>query len=274
MLKPARDITKIKLMVYTKFWSLRNENPLFNHFISNIRPEHQIYIIGGFLRDTINGQQSRDIDMVFDISQEKLLAALDASGLNYKTNRMAGIKIHLKDFEADIWTVKNNWAFKSKVVKKNDNYILDSLADGCFYNYDSLVMNLNSGNARVKNYNECVLLRQLDILKKRDVYKERNPTIEANILRAIYINKLFNIEFSDNCLSYLATKALKINSNIDEAAKQINSVKNKYPKYLRTLKDQDVVRRLKKIVVTFDKLNKEGLNKSQTSLNLENEDIQ
>lgn len=273
MLKPERDIEKFKLKVYTKFWSLQNENPLFNNFISNIRKDHQIYIVGGFLRDTINKFQSRDIDMVFDIGQEELFSALSDSGLAYKINRMFGAKVELKDFEADIWTIKNNWAFKSKVIKKNDDRILDSIADGCFFNYDSLVLNVNSGNARIKNYNDCVISKKLDILKKSDVYKERNPTGEANILRALYIKKLFNIEFSDNCLYYLARKVLKIDSNLDEASKKINLVKNKYPKYQLNLDDRDVNTSLSEILKAFDTLNKKGFDESQISLHLDEDDM-
>lgn len=272
MLKPVKDIAKLKLMFFTKFWSLQNENPLFMQLLSKIREDHNVYVVGGFIRDIINNRQSRDIDMVFDITQEKLMSALEDSNLSYKINRMSGVKILLNNFEADMWTLKNNWAFKSKVIKRNEDKILDNIADGCFYNYDSLVIDINSGNLRAKYYNECVVNKKLDILKKSIIYKERNPTVAANILRALYLNKLHDIGYSDNCMVYIAKKTLKVSSNFNESVKQINLVKTKYPKYSNVLSDEEVFQELSNLLRKFDALNKIGMDNSQISLNLNGDD--
>lgn len=268
MLKPITDVGHLKLKFFAKFWALQKENPKFNIFLTSIRNSHDGYVLGGFLRDIINGNKSRDIDLVFNITQEQLIDALTNSGLEFRINRMSGIKVILNNFEADIWTIKNNWAFKSKVIKIKDDRILDNIADGCFYNYDSLVMNINNGNARVKHYNDCVILKKLDILKKRPVYKERNPTVEANILRALFLNKVYNIDYSDNCISYLAKKLMKLNSDIELAAKKINLVKQKYPKYTAALSEQVTLEMLISLLKRFDELNKAGTNFSQTALDL------
>ena len=264
MLKSINDVNSFKRKFFNKLLKIRDSNPIFNEFLLSILVENTGYVVGGFLRDIINNRESRDIDIVFDISQEKLIALLEVSNLSYKVNRMSGVKILLNEFEADIWTIKNNWAFKSKVVKKNDEYILESLADGCFYNYDSLVINIHKGTVNVKNYNCFVDSKKLDILRKADVYKNRNPTWEANILRALYIKKLYNVDFSDNCLTYLARKVLELNTSFDDPTIRINTIKAKYDKYSNMLSDQEIFDGISQVCYEFGSLIK--TDKNQTSL--------
>jgi hypothetical protein len=268
MLKSVNDINNFKLKFFNKLLKIRGNNPLFDKFLLNIPLANTGYVIGGFLRDIVNNRESRDIDIVFDISQEKLIGFLESSGLTYKVNRMSGVKILLKEFEADIWTINNNWAFKNKVVKKNDNNILESLANGCFYNYDSLVINIRKGTVSVKNYNDFVNSNQLDILRKADAYKNRNPTWEANILRALYIKKLYNVNFSENCLSYLARKVLELNTCFEDPAMRINDIKSKYDKYSNLLSDQEIFDGISQLCYEFGSLSRKNIDQNQMSLNL------
>lgn len=268
MLKSINDINSFKRKFFNKLWALRIANPVFDEFLLNMLIENTAYVIGGFLRDIANGRESRDIDIVFDVSQEKLIRILEESKLTYKVNRMLGVKILLNEFEADIWTIKNNWAFKSKVIKKNDEYILESLANGCFYNYDSLIINIHKGIINVKNYNDCANYNKLDILRKVEVYKNRNPTIEANIIRALYIQKLHNIKFSDNCLIYLVRRILQLKDDFEDPIGRINFVKVKYDKYSKLLNDQEIADSISKLFLEFSILNKRNIIKNQTLLDI------
>ena len=204
------------------------------------------YVVGGFIRDSINNKKSRDLDMITSIPHSQLNELLESSKLKYTVNRMLGIKINLNNFEVDIWSIDNNWAFRDSVVKRNDDYILDNISDGCFYNYDGLVINIHTNNFRCNHYNDFVKNRKLDIIQKNDTYKSKNPTIEANILRAIYLNEIYGVDITPNCMSYL----VKMISNISEnysIEERLNLYLNKYEKYNKALSIEYVLETIKLI---------------------------
>lgn len=199
------------------------------------------YVVGGYFRDFLLKKESRDIDIITDIDSKKLEEFVIQSKCIYDVNRYGGIKIKLRHTEIDIWSISNNWAFKNKLVKLNENNILESIAKGCFYNYDALVINLHNGNCCVKYFEKCIQNRELDILLNNSLYKNLNPSIEANILRALFISKYLGFNFSEKLLDYLYMKIGTLyNSNVN-AVDKIIQVRNNYPKYQKiTFEDIDV----------------------------------
>lgn len=113
----------------------------------------------------------------------------------YDVNRYGGIKIKLNSLEIDIWTIENNWAFKNNLVKLNDNDKLNSIAKGCFYNFDALVINLYTYDFNLRYFNDCIEKKELNILQEHPIYKNLNPSVEANIIRAIHLSKNYNLDF-------------------------------------------------------------------------------
>ncbi|MDM1521514.1 hypothetical protein [Myroides odoratimimus] len=198
------------------------------------------YIIGGFLRDLINDRKSRDIDVLVDINHDLLIKLIIESKINYEINRHNGIKLILDSFEVDMWSIDNNWAFKHKLVKLNENDKLKSIAKGCFYNYDALVINLHTHNFNIQYYKNFVKNSNLEILQKSSRYKNLNPTIEANILRAFYLKKFFKIQYSNNTKKYLINKIGSIKDKNKNIIKVLINTKHKYPKYDSTLNQNDI----------------------------------
>jgi hypothetical protein len=208
---------------------MKDEN--FITFFYNIFTLGTAYIVGGFFRDFLYDNPSRDIDILVDIKNEELFQILKELDLKHSVNRHGGVKIKLRNIEADIWSIENNWAFKNKLVKLNEDDKLNSIAKGCFYNYDSLVINLNSFNYILRYYKEFVDSKKLNILQERTIYKHLNPSIEANILRAFYIKQKYKIQYTINTQKYLNSKLGHLWDKYGNPIERLLEVKRTYSKY-------------------------------------------
>lgn len=189
------------------------------------------YVVGGFFRDFLNGNSSRDIDIIVDISSSQLKDLIEKSNIQYSTNRHGGIKIRMKSLDLDIWSIENNWAFRNNLVKLNDDNKLHSIAKGCFYNFDALVINLHNYSYNLRYYKEFLKNKNLDILQLNSVYKNLNPSVEANILRAFYLRHKFKCSYTDNTAYYIKSKIGHIQDNYENVLFRLSEVKKKYPKY-------------------------------------------
>lgn len=212
----------------------------FMHFFYEIFIHGSAYVVGGYFRDFLLDKTSRDIDVITDIDNNLLLNIVKDSGCLYSINRHGGIKIKLSETEIDIWTINNNWSFKNNLVKLNENDTLNSIAKGCFYNFDSLVINLHTYNYNLRYFNECLNKRELNIFQKKSLYKNLNPSIEANILRAIYLNKYFNLSFSQNTLDYLNMRVKYLSDKFENPIIQILKIKEDYIKY-NLITESDII---------------------------------
>lgn len=204
------------------------------------------YVVGGFFRDFLNSKDSRDIDIIVDITNSKLTDIIEKSNFSYKTNRQGGIKIKLQKLELDIWSIENNWAFKNNLVKLNEDDKLHSIAKGCFYNYDALVINLHDFSYNLRYYKDFTKNNQLNILQENSIYKNLNPSMEANILRALYIKNKFKSSFNCNTLHYLQNSLGQIQDNYGNVLHRLLEVKEEYPKY-NELKTEYIEVNIKKI---------------------------
>lgn len=190
------------------------------------------YVVGGYFRDFINSKRSRDIDVIVDLDNKRLLEIISISGINYRENRHGGIKLIMPNLEIDIWSIENNWAFKNDLVKLNDLDKLNSIAKGCFYNYDALVINLSNFSYNLRYYKDFTETKKLNILQERSIYKNLNPTTEANILRAFYLKDVLDITFSKNTYYYISRKLGHLEDRYGSSFfEKLLEVKSKYPKY-------------------------------------------
>lgn len=193
------------------------------------------YVVGGYFRDFLTKKESRDIDMLVEIPHSFLLGILHKKNINYTVNRHNGIKVKLEEKNLDIWTVENNWAFKERLISFNENDKLNSIAKGCFYNYDSLVINLHTFNYNLRYYKTFVESKVLDIFYSSSEYMNLNKTIEANILRAFYLKMIHNVSFSDRTRRYLISKIGELTDNNENPIEVLNKTMAKYPKYTSVL---------------------------------------
>ncbi|MGI9526907.1 MAG: hypothetical protein ACR2MS_07350 [Weeksellaceae bacterium] len=207
-------------------------NPEFKYLLYNIFVYGSAYIVGGYFRDFLNSKSSRDLDIIIDLDNTKLIEIIDESNCYYTINRHNGIKLQFENLIVDMWSIENNWAFKNQLVRLNDKDKLSSIAKGCFYNYDSLVINVHTFNSNIQNYLSYVKNKKLDILLKSPIYKNLNPTTEANILRAFYLKQKDNIQFSNNTKNYLIDKIGQFRDNQLDPIEILREKQLQYPKYL------------------------------------------
>jgi len=234
------DYKDIKSQFKIHFNSELHNNPEFKYLLYNIFVYGSAYIVGGYFRDFLNSKKSRDLDIIIDLENDKLIEIINDSKCKYTINRHKGIKLEFQNLVVDMWSIENNWAFKNELVKLNEKDKLNSIAKGCFYNYDSLVINLHSFNLNIQNYLSYVENSKLDILLKSPIYKNLNPTTEANILRAFYLKKVDNIQFTRNTKKYLIDKVGKLRDNGFNPIKALEETQLKYPKYQEFLDKNDL----------------------------------
>lgn len=234
------DYKHIKSKFKLHFGSELNNNPELKFLLYEIFVYGSAYIVGGYFRDFLNKKKSRDLDIIIDLDNERLLEIVKKSNTKYSINRHNGIKFQFENIVVDMWSIENNWAFKNELVKLNENDKLNSIAKGCFYNYDSLVINLHTFNLNIQNYTEYLENEKLDILLKSPIYKILNPTTEANILRALYLKKTQNIKFSSGTKKYLIKKIGQMKDNGFEPIKVLEKTKESYTKYQSSLSEKDI----------------------------------
>ncbi|GHT23277.1 hypothetical protein AGMMS4957_14610 [Bacteroidia bacterium] len=241
----------IKRNFKERFNLLLKKEKVFNDLMRELKnSDSQAYVVGGFFRDVIcDKKESRDIDIIVDIidGNTRLLEIVQSLNCDFTTNRHGGIKISLNKITVDLWSIENNWAFKENLVKLNENYKLNSIAKGCFFNYDSLVINLHDFSYSLKYYNDFQKSKTLDIIKKSPSYKNLNPTTEANIIRAIYIKHVCNSDYSEDTMDYIVKKLGELRDKYDNYIQRILEVKSNYPKYGQ-LSDTDIEKELASLV--------------------------
>jgi len=196
------------------------------------------YVVGGFFRDFLGNKKSRDIDIIVDIDNEILIKIINNNNFKHSINRHGGIKISTGYIDVDVWSIENNWAFKNNLIKLNENDKLNSISKGCFYNYDALVINLNNFSFNIRYYNDFIKTKELKILSKMPKYKNLNPSIEANILRAFYLKKHFKVSYEKSTYEYLFDKINYLNFSYFNALDRLEEIKIVYPKYNSLSKEE------------------------------------
>lgn len=234
------DYQSIKTKFKTHFSLELDNNPSLKILLYEIFVFGSAYIVGGYFRDFLENKNSRDLDIIVDLENEKLVEIVKKGKVSYKINNHNGIKIQFENVQVDIWSIGNNWAFKNELVKLNENDKLNSIAKGCFYNFDSLVINLHTYNLNIQNYNDYKKYKKLEILLKSPLYKNLNPTTEANILRAFYLKQLHSIEFSSSTKKYLIDKIGQMKDKGLVPIQILENTKKKYLKYQNEISKEDI----------------------------------
>ncbi|MCE6988049.1 hypothetical protein [Dyadobacter sp. CY323] len=221
----------LKKLFKNRFSDLLESEELLSALLNEVFKRGTAYVVGGYLRDTLQSLPSRDIDFILELSKFKFVDIVRDLGVDYTENRHGGVKVKLHSMSADFWSLEDNWAFKNKLVKLNEADKLNSIAKGCFYNFDSLVINTCNYSYNVRYFNKWKDDKCLDILQRKSVYKNLNPTVEANIIRAVYLKFKYGVSFTDNTLVYIIEKLLSLKYRYNDECERLLEIKQYYPKY-------------------------------------------
>lgn len=256
---PIDNYVKFKTKFSRKLNTTLTSYPCLNAFMCDMRKiDENAYVVGGYLRDIASGSLSRDIDIITPIKHQELMKLVQSHNILHTVNRHNGIKLIFDDFQTDIWSIRNNWAFNYEVVKLNENNVLESIANGCFYNYDALVMNINTLDLNVRHYNEWAKSNTLEIIQRSDTYKRRNPTAEANVLRALYIFLKYDSKLSENCNSYIKDNFARIEANHGSVLNRLMEYITRYPKYNKLLNRNKLDFIVDSYIAKFDEARVQG----------------
>ena len=234
------DYNNIKSEFRTHFTLELDNNPSFKFLLYEIFVFGSAYVVGGYFRDFLENKNSRDLDIIVDIENEILLDIVENANVSHKINNHKGIKIQFENIQVDIWSIENNWAFKNELVKLNENDKLNSIAKGCFYNFDSLVINLHTFSLNIQNYTNYKKYNKLEILLKSPIYKNLNPTTEANILRAFYLKKKHDTQFSSDTKKYLINNIGIMKDKGFDPIEILEETMKKYLKYQKEISKKDI----------------------------------
>jgi len=200
--------------------NLRMTDEQVDRLLSNLERYGDLILIGGAVRDlAFNKRQPRDFDIIINTDCLNLDDAF--SGFTFSNNRFGGYKLFLNEIEFDVWSIGNNWAFKEKILKLS----FQNLTQGTFYNIDSIVLNLTNGDWEAKNFIDAIENRILDIVL--DEYQTKlNPTPEINIVRALVLQRQYNLDFSPRVVQY-------IRQWLSTTQKPLNDIKKASTKHYR-----------------------------------------
>ncbi|RIU93442.1 hypothetical protein [Oceanobacillus picturae] len=171
-------------------------NPPVSRLFDNLSEYGDLILVGGAVRDFAYQRKPRDLDIIVDSDFESFDNAL--KNFTYKKNRFDGYKVLINDLELDIWSIQNNWAFREKILKPN----VKNIPQGAFYNFDSISINLNTGDVYADDFIKSIRERKLDITLNED-YISLNPSPEVNIVRAFVIKKYWGLNFSNKVSYYI-----------------------------------------------------------------------
>lgn len=168
-----------------------------DNFFNKLETYGNIIIIGGSIRDIVlNGKDPRDIDIILDSEAIQIDDVFE--GMEYTQNRFGGYKAVYNQQEFDVWSIINNWAFKTKILDAT----IENIPKGCFFNLDATYFNLSTGLGDAQYFSEALYRKQLDIVLD-DEHIYTNPFPEINIVRAIVLKKEYNVTYSKKVETYI-----------------------------------------------------------------------
>lgn len=169
-------------------------------FFSDIEADDiECVMIGGAIRDAINGRTPRDIDLIINIEDPKKLEwILEKNCINYQKNVFNGYKLYFSKDIYDVWLMKDHYSFKQNFYQAELKYLKETT----FTNYDSLIYDIKRKNLEINYYQKCVAEKRIDFVGDEKVIKN-NPMPCMNVMKILKTKKETSYELSEGVQSYL-----------------------------------------------------------------------
>lgn len=163
--------------------------------LTSISQRTEVYIFSGVIRNFLLGfKENRDMDIVVSDMDAVNVCADEIHGSDISRNSFGGYKVKIDGTTIDIWALGNTWG----IVKKNMRRTPYSLARTAFFNFSSIVYDLNR-KAFIFENNFCFFLRT----NAMDVVFPENPNITLCILNTIYYAKKYKFPVAYNLCKWI-----------------------------------------------------------------------
>ncbi|MRZ79399.1 hypothetical protein GKD14_11900 [Paeniclostridium sordellii] len=208
---------------------LRNKHSELNKLLIQLSDIGENILVGGAIRDIIL-KESKPRDLDFIINTNKDLDIVLGDEFKYVKNRFGGYKINIESIELDIWSINDHWAFKEKIIEKDEN----NLRYTTFLNFDAIFYMLDKKSVDSYMFNSCIKKECLDItLDEEFIYL--NPSKDINVLRMLNIVDEWGLKLSNK--SYIYIKKWIVD-NKDDTIERLYRAQIKHYKYEKLNRDK------------------------------------
>ena len=168
---------------------LKQNSLSFLSFFNEIE-NYDPVIIGGFIRDSINDEKSRDIDIILNCYDSSVIEKIIVKyNLRYQNNCFNGYKILIDNNVVDLWSINDHDLFKKGIYDKK----IENLKETTFINYDSLVYDLKNKKLDIKYYLEFLSSNTINFVGNR-------KAIVNNQQKYLSIVKIFSVCYNKNVM--------------------------------------------------------------------------
>ena len=152
--------------------------------------EYNPIIIGGFIRDSIDNKDSRDIDIILNYFDSSVIEkVIKNNNFKYRKNCFNGYKIIIDGIDIDIWCINDHNLFKQGIYSSE----FDNIKETTFINYDSLVYDLKNKKLDIKYYLEFLSSNTINFVGNR-------KAIDNNQQKYLSMVKIFGICYNKNAI--------------------------------------------------------------------------
>lgn len=173
-----------------------------NELIEVLLSQHiQVYVVGGFVRSYIENVSPRDIDIIVDCDMAILDSLVISRGYSYSKNLFGNYKLNLS-LETDMWTLANQYHGIDRNIK---------LRDVLFYNYDSIIYDVNNDTIDSYYYDKCMRDHMLDFVGTQEIMNRNlSRAVNFNTLKAYSVSYKKGLSLSKSIITYLKDKNIPI----------------------------------------------------------------
>lgn len=162
----------------------------------------RIFLIGGAVRDAIEGEIPRDMDFVIaEDTDEKLKQILEKQKIHYRKNVFNGYKLEFEKTTFDVWLMKEHYLVKGNVYSQN----VRNLKNTTFLNYDSLIYDMRNNRLNITYYEQCIQNCMIDFVGNKDVIK-KNPSPILSIIKVMMLKAKKEYNESERVEDYIANQ--------------------------------------------------------------------
>lgn len=154
----------------------------------------QVYVVGGFVRSYIENTSPRDIDIIVDCDTATLDSIVVSQKYSYAKNLFGSYKLNLS-LKTDIWTLETHCHGLYKNIELR--YTL-------FYNYDSIIYDVNHNIIDRYYYDKCMCEHVLDFVGTQEIINiGLSCTVILDSLKAYCISYNRGLNLSKPITAYL-----------------------------------------------------------------------